>query len=187
MNRIQKISNNLLIVFNALLVIVPFFAVTPWLFSNFGFVKYLQATGFLQMHINTPEGSVYLPMLHGNWVSTLVGLTGAILGTLPLFLSLFVLKRLFRHYQQGEIFSVRNAKQYKYLGWLFFWDALLAQPVGEGLKVVAATLPHPGHTYLTLNLGGPSVQAVFCGIIMIVISWVMLEASKLHDEQKLII
>lgn len=159
-------------------------AVTPWLFNHFDFAKYLQATGFLQAHIYTPEGSVSLFTFHGNWMATLVGTTGAILCILPLFLSLLVLKRLFKHYQQGEVFSLRNAQQYKYLGWLFFWDALLAQPLGEGLKVVAATLPNRGHTYLTLNWGTPSLQAVFCGIILIVISWVMIEASKLHDEQQ---
>jgi hypothetical protein len=51
------------------------------------------------------------------------------------------------------------------------WD-FLTQAIGFG-GAILRLLP------LLLSL-----IAIFCGAVIIVISWVMLEASKLHDEQK---
>jgi hypothetical protein len=104
---------------------------------------------------------------------------------LPFLLSLLVLKSIFKNYQQGEIFSTANALHYKKLGWLFFLDALLIKSLSNTLLVLAVTLTNPpGHRWITISYGTPNLKALFCGMLVIIISWVMLEASKLHDDQQ---
>lgn len=189
MGKIQRVSSLLLIVLNVLLVVIPLWVVIQRFFLTPTEVKELIANGGWWMTagyiVETPEGSVDLSTLNWTLFSRVLFLAAGIVDTLPLFLSLFVLKLLFKNYRQGEIFSKGNALLYKYLGWLFFFDALLAKPLSETLSVLLATLQNsPGHRYIAIMFSTPNLEALFCGIIMIVISWVMLEASKLHDEQQ---
>jgi Protein of unknown function (DUF2975) len=184
-DKIQRVSRYLLVIFNTLLVILPVFVIIQWLFIDTDTIKNLVDQGLLQKPISTPEGYVNLSTIHWSFLAKIMGLLAQSVGLLPLFLSLFVLKSIFLNYQKGEIFSTINASQYRYLGWLFFLDALIAQPLSNLLMVLAVTLTNPpGHRYITLSFGTPNIEALFCGMLLIVISWIMLEASKLHDEQK---
>jgi Protein of unknown function (DUF2975) len=184
-DKIQRVSRYLLVIFNALLVILPLFVIIQWLFIDTDTIKNLLDQGFLQKPISTPEGYVNLSTIHWSFLAKIIGLLAQSVGLLPLFLSLFVLKSIFLNYRKGEIFSTINASHYRHLGWLFFLDALIAQPLSNLLMVLAVTLTNPpGHRYITLSFGTPNIEALFCGMLVIVISWIMLEASKLHDEQK---
>ncbi|OGV41973.1 MAG: hypothetical protein A3F46_10225 [Legionellales bacterium RIFCSPHIGHO2_12_FULL_42_9] len=90
--------------------------------------------------------------------------------------------------QKGAIFNLNNASCYSYLGWLFFLNAVFTKPLSDLLMVLAVTFANiPGHRYITISLGLPNLIAVFCGVVVIVISWVMSEATKLQDGQRFII
>ena len=185
MDKIQKASRYLLVIFNALLIIVPLFVSMQWLLINTVPIKYLLDQEILQKAILTPEGYTNLSTIHWTFLTKIIGLVAQGIGLLPLFLSLFVLKLIFRNYQKGEIFSTINANHFRRLGWLFFLDALIAKPLSNLLMVLAATLANPpGHRYIAISFGAPNIEALFCGLLVIVISWIMLEASKLHDEQQ---
>lgn len=185
MAKIQKVSRYFLVAFNILIISLPLFVLAQWLFIDTSAIKNLFDQGFLQPSVSTPEGYINLSTIHWTILAKIVGLIGQTLRLLPLFLSLFVLKSIFQNYQKGEIFSTINACHYRYLGCLFFLDALLAQPLSNLLMVLAVTLANPpGHRYITLSFGAPNIEALFWGMLVIVISWIMLEASKLHDEQK---
>lgn len=184
MEKIQKVSCYFLVAFNILITILPLFVLTQWLFIDSTTIKNLLDQGFLQSPVSTPEGYINLSTVHWTILAKIVGLIGQSLSLLPLFLSLFILKSIFQNYQKGEIFNTLNARHYRYLGCLFFLDALLAQPLSNLLMVLAVTLANPpGHRYITLSFGAPNIEVLFCGMLVIVISWIMLEASKLHDEQ----
>lgn len=118
----------------------------------------------------------------------LLGFASQIIGILPFLISLIVLKSIFKNYQQGDIFTSNNAQNFKKLGWLAFIDAFFIKSLSSSLLILAATLTNPpGHRYLTAGFGIPNLTALFLGALLIIISWVMLEASKLQSEQKLII
>lgn len=185
MVKIQKVSRYLLVVFTALLIILPLFILAQWFFMDTDVMKNLLDQGFLQAPVSTPEGYINLSTVQWTVFAKLVGLMGQSLRLLPLFLSLLVLKSIFRNYQDGQIFSTINARHYRNLGFLFFLDALLVQPLSNLLMVLAVTLGNsPGHRYITIGFGSLNMGALFCGMLVIVISWIMLEASKLHDELK---
>ncbi len=81
-----------------------------------------------------------------------------------------------------------NAQCYYQIGKLLFFDALLAQPISGCLWVMAVTLSNPvGSRYFCIYLGTPNIMALLMGLLVILISWVMIEGSKIHDEQQLTI
>lgn len=173
MPQIQRVSRYLLIALNLLLFAIPCFVI---------------AQGFMEKDqmIDTPEGFVNVRTLTWAAGTKAIWLAGLAVNMVPIFLSLFVLKTLFRNYQIGEIFTKNNANQYRKLGLLFFIYALVAEPISNLLTILAVTLTNPpGHRYIQLALGTPNLEALFCGILVLVISWIMREATKMHDEQSL--
>lgn len=188
MDRIQKVSSYLLIVFNILLIALPLLVFIQWFFME---VKtsdvspFINFFGLLERTVPTPEGIVNLSTIPWTPLLKFLGFSADILNLIPLILSLFVLKFIFKNYQKGEVFSTANAMQYRRLGWLFVLNALFIKSLSNTFLVLAVTLTNPpGHRYITVSFGTPNMTALFCGILVIVISWVMLEASKLHDDQQ---
>lgn len=186
MHKIQTISTYMVALFNFLLIATPLFIIFSWIFIETEGFKILTEQILLRKPIVTPLGTFNLSQLNWTPLAQGVGIFADILSSLPLFLSFLLLKKLFQNYQKGEIFNLSNAKHYRHLGWLFFLEALLTKPISEGLMVTAATMTQPIGTprYFTIGIGTPNLETIFCGILIIIISWVMIEASKLNDEQK---
>lgn len=171
-------------VFNVLLVVLPLSALI-WFFIDTPFIKDLLSQDLLLKPISTPEGHVNMAYITWTSTSKTIAFMSDIVGLLPLFLSLFSLKLIFKNYRRGEIFTSHNAKSYGKLGFLLFLDALITKPVSDSLMIIGVTFANPpGHRYLTLGFGTLNIQVLFCGIIVMVVSWIMLEASKLQDDQK---
>ena len=182
MNRIQKVSAYLVTVFNLLIIALPIACILLWLFIDSAWVPQSIIQGFAP--VQTPQGLINLNEITWTHLSKTIALVSHLIEQLPFFIGLFVLKSIFKNYEKGAIFSTENACSFKKLGWLFIAQACIAKPLSDMLFVGAATLSNPpGHRYISFGFGTPNIESVFCGIMMIVISWVMLEASKLHDEQ----
>ncbi|MEB3701946.1 DUF2975 domain-containing protein [Candidatus Bealeia paramacronuclearis] len=188
MERIQKTSHYLLAVFNILLIALPLWNLTQWIFietKTIDIPDALNFFGMLEQTVKTPEGIVNLSQIERTSSLKIMGVMTGFFGVLPFFLGVLVLKSLFKNYQRGEIFSLQNAKHYRQLGWLFFLDALLVQPLSGMLLVLLATLSNaPGHRYISIHFGTPNLEALFCGLLVIVISWVMIEGYRLSENDK---
>ena len=191
MRKIQKASAYLLVIFNVLLVSTPLLIVMKWVCveaSAMNAPAIVNFFGLIENMVQTPEGLINLSTVSWTLFSKILGFFSDTLGLLPFVLSLFILKSIFRNYQKSEIFSTVNAIHYKKLAWLFLTDALIIKPLSATLMVLAVTLANPpGHRYINIHFGTPNMEALFFSALLIVISWVMLEASKIHDEQKFII
>lgn len=188
MNRIQKTSSYLLAVFNILIAMIPLYLIVQWIFISLKTTdvsNVINFFGMLEQTIQTPEGYVNLSNISWTPLLQLLGFSADIIGLLPFLISLFILKAIFKNYQKGEVFSVRNAIHYRRLGALFLLDALLIKSLSQTLMVLAVTFTNPpGSRYLSISFGTPNLSSLFYGVLVIVVSWVMLEASKLHDEHK---
>ncbi len=182
MNHIQKVSAYLVTTFNLLIITLPIACVFLWLFIDTTWIPQSIVQGFAPLQ--TPEGTIHLNDIAWTPLSKMFALGSHVIEQLPFFIGLFVLKSIFKNYEKGNIFSTENAHSFKQLGWLFLVQACIAKPLSDMLFVGAATLSNPpGHRYISFGFGTPNLESVFCGVMMIVISWVMLEASKLQDEQ----
>ena len=189
MNNIKKLSRILLLALNALIVLTPLALVAWWIMA------YLKSAGLIDLSlacieqvVHTPDGFVNLFSVTWTPRLWLLGLLSDVISIAPFWLSLFLLKRLFTNYANSDIFTRSNALIYRSLGYLLLIDALVTKLLSETLLVVAATLANPnGSGYLTFSFGTPSLASLFYSLIVIVVSQVMLEASRLHDEQQLTI
>ena len=112
MNRIQKISSYLLLIFGVLLIAVPLLSIIQWIFISTktsdvsGVINFF---GIFEKTIQTPEGYVNLSNVSWTPLLQLLGFSADIIGLLPLLISLFILRAIFKNYQKGEVFSIRNA------------------------------------------------------------------------------
>ena len=188
MSRIQKVSTYLIWVCNLWLGVMLLPSIFLWIMKDSGLVQGLIANGIIDFSVKTPEGLVQMQKLTFTPLGYITGIIANIIGTLPLFLGVLILKRIFHNYRHGNIFSLENAYKYKQLAWIFFWNAVLAMPISETLSVLSATLCNaPGHRYLVVSFGMPNLGSVLGGIILIVISWIMIEAHKLQADKDLTI
>lgn len=184
MTRIQKISAYLLWIFKGLMIIDPLFIALQWMLINSA-PKSLDSFLSFFGTIRTPEGWVDLRTVEWTPILKLLGFSADIIGSLPFIISLFLLKSLFSHYKNGEIFSVRNAIVFQKLGVLYLVDAVLVKSLSQTLMILAATFSNPpGHRYLSVSFGTPNLSSLFYGILVIIVSMVMLEASKVYEESK---
>jgi hypothetical protein len=188
MNKIQKISSYIVLILKILMIFFPCFIILTWFFISNKPTQGSLITGFfatLENTIHTPHGAIDLHTVAWTPMLKLLGCCADVIGNLPFLVSLFFLKALFSHYQKGDIFSQRNPILYRYLGALYVADALFIKSLSQTLMGLAVTLTYPpGHRYLTISLGTPNLSSLFYGMLVIIVSWVMLEASKLHDEHK---
>lgn len=188
MNKIHKISSYIGLILKILMVSFSFFIILRWIFISNQPTQGSVITGFfatLENTIHTPQGSINLHTVAWTPMLKLLGCCADVIGNLPFLVSLYFLKTLFSHYAKGDIFSQRNATLYRNLGALYVVDALVIQSLSHTLMELAVTLTYPpGHRYLTISFGTPNLMSLFYGTLVIVVSWVMLEASKLQDEHK---
>lgn len=188
MDRIQKVSSYLLIIFNILLVFIPLSLLLLWLYIDYGPIKEAIEHGVFFEPVHAPRGVINLAKLPWDPLTKFIGFMGNLVGILPILLGLIILKSIFRNYRKGEIFNITNARQYKYLGYLFFLNGLITSPLSHMLKILAVTLTYPtGPRTIVIGFGTPTFESIFCGVLVLVISWVMVEGYKLQEDQKFII
>ena len=189
MKKIQKISYYLSLIFNIAIVMTPLFLIAQWIFIS---LKAAHPSNpiieILDQIIITPEGSIRLSTVEWTPLSQLLGFCADFIGTLPFFISLFFFKKLFSHYTDGKIFTQENASIYRKLGLLYLVNALFIKLLSDALMTVAVTMNNlAGNRYLSISFGTTHVITLFYGVLILVISWIMQEASRLHDEEQLTI
>lgn len=166
-----------------MLVILPWFfidipVVKSWV-RLFGFFDPIKSGGLAPVHI-----SDHLFSLREKWI----GFVGTLIGLSPYFLAFWVLNCIFKNYCTNNIFTLENAKYYQRLGYIFFFNSLLANPLCQALLTAAATLSNPpGQKQITITFGMINLESLFCGVIIIIIARVMYMGNKLQEEQRLVI
>lgn len=100
---------------------------------------------------------------------------------------LLKLRELFGLYEKGLIFTEKNVTCFRSLGrTLIIW--VICDVVKNSLISIVLTLPNPpGHRMITVGLYSADFTAIFVGIVILIIAWVMDEARKIQEDQALII
>jgi hypothetical protein len=186
MKKIQTISRWMMILFNIILILMPIKILLMSGFFNQPFSAWLTTVGFRVDPIQTPVGLLDLVHMQWTYTSRSVAILSAILEVTPLVLGVLFLKSIFKAYRAGKIFSAHNARYYRRIGILLELDALLIKPLSSMLMVLALTLSNPpGQRLISITFTEFSFLEIFSGLIVMVISWVMLEGLRLQEEQKL--
>lgn len=178
--RITVASRRLRYTCTALVFFLPLVNILFWTFFNQFYFS--ASTG--------PASMVPLPVQVSQELSgaiRLLAIATEMIPMMPMIYGLVKLKELFRLYENGHIFTTGNVACFRSLGrTLIAW--VLCNVVKNSLLSVVLTLPHPpGQRIITLGLYSSEFTAVFVGIVILIIAWVMDEARMIQEDQALII
>lgn len=183
MNKIKKVSTSFRILFQLAFIILPIISILVWVFAP---------TLFHYNDLNNNVSLDFIPrsvqILHP--LSPTLRWFGFLISLIPLIVSellLLFLIKLFRLYEKGEIFSINNVKYIKNIGYILLLGQLV-NPIYEGLISLVLTWNNPhGQRYISISFNGINVAIILVAILTILVSWIMAEGYKLHEEQKLIV
>lgn len=93
-----------------------------------------------------------------------------------------VLTRLFRNYENGEIFSISNAESYQKLGYCVFYWVGGSVVYGTFMSLILSFNNPPGERVIAISFVGMDLLTLIFGFVILIISWVMKEGYILADE-----
>jgi len=178
--KIKKVSSIFRWLFLVLLIAVPLVHILSWLNAP---VPIDLSGGFFISVV--PQG---VKILHPLSFST--KLVGFLIGAIPVVLIEFILYfliKLFKLYEQAEIFSIQNVNYIKKIGNTLLITQIVTI-ICNGFLSVVLTLNNPhGLRTLVLTISGMHISLILTAFIIILIAWIMAEGCQLRDEQQLTI
>lgn len=181
MNKIKKTSLFFRVLFQTLLVTLPILLIVAW----------IKSAGTFEM-IKGITNINYVPSAYSNTVLHPLNLSEKLLalgaGCFPLLVQLYILCsliRLFKLYERGEIFSMNNARYIRNIGYALIATQLV-DAVYQGLMGFILTWRNPpGHRFSSITLDHTNLGIILVALMVILISWIMLEGCKIREEQQL--
>ncbi|HSW69501.1 MAG TPA: DUF2975 domain-containing protein [Gammaproteobacteria bacterium] len=195
MNRIKNVSLFFRLVFQIILVALPILLIVSWAYAPdeltmlAGFIKLnaIPAT-YNGMHSYTAQGIPEKAILHT--LSAREKGLGFLVSTVPMMVEMFImysLIKLFGLYEKGEIFSIKNVKYIRNIGYALLMGQLI-EPVYQFIMGLVLTLNNPPHhRYAAITLDQTNIGILLTALMVILISWIMAEGCKLREEQQLTI
>jgi hypothetical protein len=169
--RIQRASRRLRGLLLTIVYSLPAINALVWLFINrFPEMMYRK---MLPYFVSMP-----LPVS-----ARLMGFAVTMLPTGVAMIGGYHLVRLFRLYEQGQIFRDSNVRCFKKLSRVLIWWFAAGIVHNSLLSVVLTLHTPPGQRMITVELGSPDLTALLLGAILAVIAWVMEEGRRLQEDQ----
>lgn len=137
-----------------------------------------------------PTSMIPLPVPVEGQLSGRIRLLAFLTEMMPMTVLLFGLHKLgelFRHYENGRIFTGRNVACFRSLGRTLVLWVLCDVAKTPLLSLVLTMDKPPGQHVISLGLFPADFIAAFVGAVIMIIAWVMDEARLIHEEQALII
>jgi len=169
-NRIQRVSGTFRLLFTVLIFFIPVANLLYWLFFN-----YLPVGFTTELPVVVSQALPFKTLLLAFLVS-LIPVSVAVYGAINL-------KELFKLYERAIVFSEQNVNYFSRLGitmisWVF------ANLIFVVLISVVLTFNNlPGERVMVAQFGVSDVGTLIIGAVILLVSWVMKEASKLENEQ----
>ena len=91
---------------------------------------------------------------------------------------------LFGLYGHGAIFTPDNARILRCIAWAVILNAPASVLKGMVMSVLLSWNSGPGQRELAVSLGTGELFALFAGVILLVISWVMGQAQAVWEENR---
>lgn len=90
-------------------------------------------------------------------------------------------------YEQGKIFSLNHVKYIRNIGYALLIGQIV-EPFYQGIMGFILTAHNPPHhRFATVTLDQTNIGMLLTALLVILISWIMAEGYKLHQEQQLTI
>lgn len=181
MNKIRRISWFFRVLFQVLLIVLPVLLFAAWIKSS----GELVIMGGL-INLNYIPGAYLGNILHT--LSSSEKLLALSISCVPLLIQLYILFsliKLFKLYENGEIFSINNVRYIRNIGYAVLMTQIL-DPIYQGaMGFVLTRYNPPGHRFASITLDQTNIRVILIALIVILISWIMAEGCKLREEQQL--
>lgn len=181
MNRIKRVSLFFRILFQIAFIAVPIALVIAWIKLPEPLFSF---NGITWMMIPTDE----YPILHTLSLSTRIyGFLISLIPTTITLIVLYFLIKLFRLYESGSIFTMKNVLYIRNIAYTLLLGQLLHPIYEASMGIILTWHNPPGHRMAQVTLAGTNVGIILVAFLIILISWIMAEGCKLAEEQKLTI
>ncbi len=98
--------------------------------------------------------------------------------------SLIYLSKLFGSMEQMRLFEKENALFVRKAGWALLWGQFL-HPVSVACLSLSLTYRNPvGHRCVSVAIGTHELAMLALGLTLLLLSWILQEASAMNEEQK---
>lgn len=183
MDKIKNISLFFRIVFQIFFALLPLVLILGWIFAP---QPLILLAGIIQIDVIPRVYSAAI-LHHLTSIEKIIGL---LISSIPLCIELsilFYLIRLFRLYEKGEIFSALHVRCIRNIGYALIFGQLI-NPLYEGIMGVILTWSNAhGHRFASVSFDQTNFGILLTGLLVILISWIVAEGCKLHEEHQLII
>lgn len=169
-DRIQRVSARFQLLFTGLIFFIPIATLMFWLSFNHlpaGFTSELPVTVDRVLPIKT---------LLLAFLVSLIPACVAIFGIIKL-------KTLFKLYEKAVVFSEHNVRCFRHLGYILIaW--VVANLIFVMLISVVLTFNNLlGERLMVAQFGASDIGTLVIGSVIVLVSWVMKEATKLENER----
>lgn len=195
MNRFKNVSLFFRLVFQIIFIALPILLIMSWIVAPdelillAGFIKInaIPAT-YSGMHTFTAQGIPEKAILHT--LSIGEKSLGCLVSMIPMMVEMFILYyliKLFKLYENGDIFSLHHVRYIRNIGYALLIGQLI-EPFYQFVMGAVLTLHNPPHhRYAAITLDQTNIGILLTALLVILISWIMAEGCKLHEEQQLTI
>lgn len=177
MNKIQKQSKRVRMIFQAIWLLTPIVIVCYWLSIDTPY-EFLYSKGLV--HIS-PELHHFTQLPLSMTTRVLATLTSLALYSIIMY-ALSLLIQLFKNYENNEIFSYKNALAYQKLGYCVFYWVLGSIIHNTLLSLIISFNNPPGERMITVSFVGIDFLTIVFGLVVLIVSWVMKEAYLIANE-----
>ena len=184
-SKIKQVSVFFRVVFQILFIVFPIILAIGWMNAPSSLNL---LSGMIRMNV--------IPYSYENHIFHTLTASDKLLAfavsCMPLIIELFVLYsliKLFRLYEKGEIFSSNNVRHIRNIGYALLIDQLI-NPIYQAVMGLVLTWGNAsGHhlRIMAITLDQTNIGVLLTGLLVILISWIMAEGYKLHEEQQLTI
>jgi len=183
MNRIKKVSQFFKIIFQLIFIALPILLIVSWYYAP---TELVTLYGFV--HMDAIPANYRKALLHT--LSTNEKMLGFLVSTIPMMVYLYILYtliKLFSLYEKGEIFSIQPVRHIRNVGYALLATQMI-EPFYEFAMGIVLTMHNPpGHRFASITMNQNNVGILLTALMVLLISWIMLEACQLKDDQRLTI
>ena len=183
MDRIRRVSLFFRIFFQIIFLAMPISLVVSWMYAPNELVLLM---GFVKLNAIPPSYSGTI--LHTLSMSEKInGFLVSLIPTLVQMFILYCLIKLFKMYEQGEIFSLNHVRAIRHIGYALLISQLIEPFYQFAMGIVLTLHNPPHHRFATITLDQTNIGMLLTALLIILISWIMAEGCKLREEQQLTI
>lgn len=171
MDRIQRVSKILRLLFQILFYATPVFTAVYWIYFK-----------SLPDHGMMPDLPVAQSLLETNASTRYMAFLVSMLPAGLIMYGLHHIIMMFRSYESGQIFALHNAKRLSRLGFTLLGLVFMGIIYDILLSYVLTFHNPPGHHVIAVTLGMNDITMLIFSGVLIVMAWIMAEAHKLVSE-----